>query len=187
MPTIIHLAAATLGLQLWSADDIREDLPEAALDIDDDHIGILLHDSNGDGQLIVDTRQRLIDRMEQAIALIRREQAIVNAGPPPPAGQPAPQPAPLVYDDEPVTDAQAETLRDAFDPQMAGGDADWRGGVTYIYVIEHAVTVGGVFMPGGTYMRHVAGSSNRAWRVFSGDVPAAIRDIETRYLAESGQ
>jgi hypothetical protein len=180
MTTIIHLDASTVGVQLWSADDIREDLPEAAAGLTGEHVGVLLHDSNGDGQLLVGTEQQVIDRLQQAIELIRRERAILDSAAPPPAALPM-----LVLDDTPLSDAQCEVLRDHVEPAAAAGDCDWIGGAAYMYAIEKDVTVGGVSIPRGVYLRTIHGGDVRAWQVLAGPVARYIRGVQAAFLADT--
>jgi hypothetical protein len=75
---MLEYVCAELDVQLWSADDIREDSPEDAHQISGEHIGILFHSGDGHGALVIGTEQQIIDRMEQVITLIRRERAILD-------------------------------------------------------------------------------------------------------------
>ncbi len=80
---INHVDAAGPGtVELWSPDDIREDIPEAADTVREDQIGILFATADGkDGVLLVGTDNEVIDRLEKTIELIRREHAAVYGKP----------------------------------------------------------------------------------------------------------
>jgi hypothetical protein len=70
------------GIQLWSADDLREGSDDPA-PFTDKHIGVLIHaggqDGSGrpDGAMVYGTEAEVIGMLEQAITLIRREHAAV--------------------------------------------------------------------------------------------------------------
>lgn len=91
--SIEYVAAAdpNHGVELWSADDIREATgdPES---FTGEHIGILFHsggqDGSGyaDGAVVYGTEAEVIGMLERAIALVRREHKRVY-------GKPAARPA----------------------------------------------------------------------------------------------
>ncbi len=80
------------GVQMWSADDLREG-SEDPTPFTEKHIGILFHsggqDGSGryDGGLVYGTAPEVVALLERAIALIRREHIRVYGTPmqtPPP-------------------------------------------------------------------------------------------------------
>jgi hypothetical protein len=75
---IYHLDAG-IDVQLWSPDDIREETHRDDRDlITDEHIGIRFYLTVTDAVLLIGTEQQVIDRMQQVIALVRRERAILD-------------------------------------------------------------------------------------------------------------
>ncbi len=143
---IVHVDVERAGVQLWSPDDIREDLGHTG-PVGEDQRGILLATGEGrDGVLLVGTEDQLIDRLERTIALIRRERRIIEHG----GGLPY-----LRLGDQ-LTDGQCEMLRDRF-AAAAAGDADWTGGATYLHNVDRPREVDGVVILPGTYLRTVEG------------------------------
>jgi hypothetical protein len=59
-------------IEVWSADDIREDSPEDADRVTDDYHGALIHSGGGDGALITGTVDEIVDYLTEAIAAVRR-------------------------------------------------------------------------------------------------------------------
>lgn len=170
---IVRLGVGQATIQLWSPDDIREDFPGET--VRDDQIGTLFATSDAaDGVLLVGTEQETIARLEEAIAVIRRERAILDG-----------TVEPVVLDEEPLSQGQTEALRDYIRADRAAGDADWSGGATYAYAVDQDTDVEGVLIPAGVYIRQVEGGRSNAWRVVSGDVDAYIAGIEARFLAET--
>lgn len=173
---ITHLDAGQAEHELWSPDDIREDLPE--VDVADDQIGILIGTcDHRDGVLLVGTEEQIIARMEAVIALVRRERAILD-------GLVLLDAAAPTFGDK-LTEEQDEALRDGVEADQAAGDADWRGGATYVYVLDTDTTVRGVVIPAGVYIRQVLDDNSGAWQVLGGDVDAFIDATEQMYLDET--
>lgn len=174
---ISHVDVGRADVQLWSPDDIREDIPEASTGGDDDRIGILLatSDPTDDRVLLVGTEAQLIARLEQTIALIRRERAILDGTAPGAA---------LQFGDR-LTDGQCEALRDEFARDQAAGDADWHRGAAYLYIVETGRAVGEVVIPAGVYLRTVEGGTAQAWPVLAGDTAAYMEALESAYIADT--
>jgi len=83
---MIYHVDATIDVELWSADDVREETHRDDRDlITDEHIGIRFYLTVTDAVLLVGTEQQVIARLQQAIDLIRRERAILDGTEPMPA------------------------------------------------------------------------------------------------------
>lgn len=60
------------AVEVWSAQDIRDDSPEDADIIDDSDVGLLFHSGGGDGALIIGSRQRIAERLREIADGINR-------------------------------------------------------------------------------------------------------------------
>jgi hypothetical protein len=71
---MLEYVHADIGVEIWSAGDIRDDSPEDADRIADDEIGVLFHSGSGDGALVIGTKAQLRRRFEAAIALVEAKE-----------------------------------------------------------------------------------------------------------------
>jgi len=86
-----------------------------------------------------------------------------------------------------TSDEQAEALLDYADPASVGGDSDWLVAVS-VYALDADLTVDGVTVPAGTYVREVKGQRVLCWRVDRIDAAIAYaEEVEAAYRAEPPQ
>lgn len=65
-----YVSAECDDMERWTAEQIREDSPEDANRIPDDHIGLLVHSGEGDGALIIGTPAELRAYLAKLLLLI---------------------------------------------------------------------------------------------------------------------
>lgn len=76
---MLEYVNAGSGVELWSAEEIREDSPEDAYRISDADRGVLFHSGDGHGALVIGTPGEIEEWLSGVIAAVRRrDQPIVD-------------------------------------------------------------------------------------------------------------
>ncbi|WP_433067291.1 hypothetical protein [Dactylosporangium sp. CS-033363] len=87
---------------------------------------------------------------------------------------------------EPLTDEQAEVLQTSGRDHTAGGDADWGLAVT-VYVVAEQITIDGITIPEGVYMRQTEGKRSVTFRAPSLEAAEMYAHaVEAAYAAAIG-